>query len=118
MDLYKTIQTLKMGPRSDAVREALLPLLEHEDARTRAASVKAISRFNVASDFDRLLEVTLALPCTYVVIAAQGLEQFNDPRAIEPLEKYASGMKSRARQRELAALADRVRRRTSAPETP
>jgi len=115
-DLYKTIQKLRV--QSDEVRSALLELLEHEDARARAESVKALARFNVAPDFDKLLKVTLALPNTFVLIGAEGIEQFNDARAIEPLEKYASEMKSLARKRKLVALADRIRRRTSASQAP
>lgn len=115
-DLYKVIQNLPS--RSDKIRNALLDLLDHEDPRARAESVKALARFNNPPDFERLLEVTLALPCTIVLIGAQGIEQFNDARAIEPLEKYAGEMKSLARQRELIALADRIRRRTSATPAP
>ena len=110
--LYKTIQKLRI--QSDALRAALFELLESEDARARAESVKALARYNMVSDFDRLLEVTLGRPSRYIVIGAQGMEHFNDPRAIEPLGKYAIGMRrSRAQKRELITIIKRIRRRTS-----
>jgi HEAT repeat protein len=115
-DLYKTIQKLRI--QSDEIRSALFELLEHEDPRARAESVMALARFNEPSDFDQLLEVTLGLPETDVVIAAQGIENFNDPRAIEPLAKYASGVRSSVQRKKLSVIVDRIRRRSTQAQSP
>jgi hypothetical protein len=108
-DLIEALRRVK-GPASPEVRAAVLELLEHDDPLVRAESVIAVGRMHVASDFDRLLAVTLALPEPYVANASRGLVFLNDPRAIAPLEKYAARMKNSERQRELRGRVEQLRR--------
>jgi len=97
-------------PVADDIRAALLELLKHEDPLTRAESVVALGKMHRESDFDLLLRTTLALPEPYVPGAAIGLVFLNDPRAIAPLEEYASTMKNMQRQSQVRQLAERLRR--------
>ena len=70
----------------------------------------ALGKMHEASDFERLLTITLALPEAYVPIAAQGLEALNDGRAILPLQRYAADMKNDWRKQSLLGIIERLRR--------
>ena len=112
-DLIKALREVQEPVASD-VREAVLSLLDHEDPHVRAESIVAAAKAHRSSEVEQLLQLTLALPEAYVPIAARGLELLNDPRAIEPLQRYAVGMKNDTRKRELLALVDRLRRSSGA----
>jgi HEAT repeat protein len=108
-DLIKALQGIQ-EPVAPDVRKAVLSLLDHDDPHVRAEGVVAAAKSHQQSELDEFLRITLALPEAYVPIAARGLELLNDPRAIEPLQHYAVGMKNDSRKREIVAIIDRLRR--------
>jgi HEAT repeat protein len=112
-NLIEAIREVKQPVPSKDIQDAVLELLGHKDPLVRAESVVAVGRMHLASEFERVLEVTLALPEQYVAGATEGLVLLNDPRAIAPLEAYAAGMKNSERQRQLLGLVERIRRTTT-----